>query len=178
MCDLGNKFIGREYSQAVIFSSKYIEVLGEVKNPFINTDSQEYGKEDNRFLKENKPKADYYKKIINLYKDILKNESGILNGEVYDVKATNENVVLNVKIDLSDMDIKSENEKAIIIKTINKLFNSSYGNSAFNPIQMLRVFLNKLYNHKRIYYLLNIDPKIENFNQNNLTYDIVFTYRN
>lgn len=33
LCDLGNRFIGREYSQAVIFSSKFIQILKQIKNP-------------------------------------------------------------------------------------------------------------------------------------------------
>ncbi len=39
LCDLGNRFIGREYSQAVIFSSKFIQILKQIKNPSANNES-------------------------------------------------------------------------------------------------------------------------------------------
>ena len=38
LCDLGNRFIGREYSQAVIFSSKFIQIIKQMKNPTAKSD--------------------------------------------------------------------------------------------------------------------------------------------
>lgn len=46
LCDLGNRFIGREYSQAVIFSSKFIQILKQIKNPSAKTDQHR----DNRAI--------------------------------------------------------------------------------------------------------------------------------
>jgi hypothetical protein len=45
LCDLGNRFIGREYSQAVIFSSKFIQILKQIKNPSAKTEQHRNNRE-------------------------------------------------------------------------------------------------------------------------------------
>jgi hypothetical protein len=127
LCDLGNQFIGREYSQAVIFSSKYIEILDEVKNPFIIGNSL---RNENEFNVDNQPSLKYYKKIIFKIKDSIENNiNPEFKGQIINISNNDDKIVIKVKLNSIKKNITNVDEEMHFLNISLNRFVKEFRNS-------------------------------------------------